>query len=77
MQLEKRFMAGLPIPETEVLIVDTEGNDVPRGGSIRGGENISSLELKNVLLTHPSVARAAVIPMPDENGARAPRRRSC
>lgn len=76
MQLEKRFMAGLPIPETKVRIVDTEGKDVPRG-SIRGGENISSLELKNVLLTHPSVARAAVIPMPDENGARAPRRRSC
>ena len=32
---------------------------------IRGGENISSREVEDLLITHPSVADVAVIPVPD------------
>jgi acyl-CoA synthetase (AMP-forming)/AMP-acid ligase II len=32
---------------------------------IRGGENISSQEVENVLLAHPGVAEAAIVGMPD------------
>lgn len=32
---------------------------------IRGGENLSALEIEEVLMRHPSVREAAVIPMPD------------
>lgn len=33
---------------------------------IRGGENISSLEVESILLQHPNVREAAVVGMPDE-----------
>ncbi len=33
---------------------------------IRGGENISSVEIENILLQHPKVKDAAVVGMPDE-----------
>ncbi|WP_211230105.1 class I adenylate-forming enzyme family protein [Desulfovirgula thermocuniculi] len=33
---------------------------------IRGGFNISSAEVENIVLGHPKVAEAAVVPMPDE-----------
>lgn len=33
---------------------------------VRGGENISCLEVENILLKHPKVSRAAVVGMPDE-----------
>tara|TARA_B100000408_G_C10109436_1_gene145378 strand:- start:42 stop:479 length:438 start_codon:yes stop_codon:yes gene_type:complete len=33
---------------------------------ISGGENISSVEIENVLYQHPSVGGAAVVAMPDE-----------
>jgi crotonobetaine/carnitine-CoA ligase len=32
----------------------------------RGGENISSMEVENVLISHPKVKDAAVLPVPDE-----------
>lgn len=32
---------------------------------IRGGENISSLEVENILLRHPGIREAAVVAMPD------------
>ena len=32
---------------------------------IRGGENISSLEVENILLRHPNIEEAAVVAMPD------------
>ena len=33
---------------------------------ISGGENISSVEIENVLYQHPAVGEAAVVAMPDE-----------
>lgn len=33
---------------------------------IRGGENISSIEVENILLQHPNVLEAAVVGMPDK-----------
>jgi fatty-acyl-CoA synthase len=40
---------------------------------ISGGENISSLEVERVLLAHPSVYEAVVIPVPDEKWGEAPK----
>ena len=37
---------------------------------ISGGENISSIEVEDVLYKHPAVAAAAVVAKPDRNGAR-------
>ena len=36
---------------------------------ISGGENISSLEVEEALYRHPAVMEAAVVAMPDPNGA--------
>jgi acyl-CoA synthetase (AMP-forming)/AMP-acid ligase II len=43
------------------LFLDGRSDDV----IVRGGENISPGEIEDVLLTHPSVADAAVVAMPD------------
>jgi fatty-acyl-CoA synthase len=40
---------------------------------VSGGENISSLEVEKVLLTHPAVYEAVVIPVPDEKWGEAPK----
>ncbi len=40
---------------------------------VSGGENISSLEVERVLLSHPSVYEAVVIPVPDEKWGEAPK----
>ena len=39
---------------------------------ISGGENISSIEIENVLYKHPSVAAAAVVAKPDEKWGETP-----
>lgn len=39
---------------------------------ISGGENISSLEVEDVLYRHPDVDEVAVIAMPDEKWGRCP-----
>ena len=39
---------------------------------ISGGENISSIEVENALYSHPSVALAAVVAMPDEKWGEVP-----
>jgi fatty-acyl-CoA synthase len=40
---------------------------------VSGGENISSLEVEKVLLAHPAVYEAVVIPVPDEKWGEAPK----
>ena len=39
---------------------------------ISGGENISSIEVEDVLYKHPAVAAAAVVAMPDEKWGERP-----
>ena len=39
---------------------------------ISGGENISSIEVEDVLYKHPAVAACAVVGKPDGSGARRP-----
>ena len=50
-----------------ILIVDRKKDII-----ISGGENISSLEVEKVLLAHPGVYEAAVIPTPDEKWGEVP-----
>jgi fatty-acyl-CoA synthase len=40
---------------------------------ISGGENISSIELEDVLYDHPDVAKAAVVPVPSEQWGETPK----
>jgi len=53
----------------DMAVVDSEGyvNIVDRKKDmiITGGENVYSVEVENVLYTHPSVLEAAVIGVPD------------
>jgi fatty-acyl-CoA synthase len=48
-------------PEGYVLIVDRSKDVI-----ISGGENITSVEIENVIYTNPKVLECAVIPVPDE-----------
>jgi fatty-acyl-CoA synthase len=50
------------------LIVDRKKDII-----ISGGENISSLELEKMLMSHPSVYDSAVIPVPDEKWGEVPK----
>ncbi len=50
------------LDEGGYLFLDGRADDV----IVRGGENISPGEIEDVLLTHPAVADAAVVAMPDE-----------
>jgi fatty-acyl-CoA synthase len=51
-----------------VLIVDRKKDII-----VSGGENISSLEVEKMLLAHPVVLEAAVIPVPDEKWGEVPK----
>jgi fatty-acyl-CoA synthase len=51
-----------------VLIVDRKKDII-----VSGGENISSLEVEKMLLAHPVVLEAAVIPVPDERWGEVPK----
>jgi acyl-CoA synthetase (AMP-forming)/AMP-acid ligase II len=51
-----------------VLIVDRAKDII-----ISGGENISSVEIENVLYMHPAVLECAVIAMPDEKWGEVPK----
>ena len=44
---------------------------------ITGGENVSSIEVEDVLFSHPAVAEVAVIGVPTRSGARRSRPSSC
>jgi fatty-acyl-CoA synthase len=50
-----------------ILIVDRKKDII-----VSGGENISSLEVEKVLLAHPQLYEAAVIPVPDEKWGEVP-----
>jgi len=50
------------------LIVDRKKDII-----VSGGENISSLELEKVILAHPAVLEACVIPVPDQKWGEVPR----
>ena len=51
-------------------IIDDEGyltiSDRKKDVIISGGENVSSIEVEDALISHPEVAEAAVIGVPDE-----------
>jgi len=50
------------------LIVDRKKDII-----VSGGENVSSLELEKILLAHPGVLGACVIPVPDDKWGEVPR----
>ena len=54
--------------EGYLLIVDRKKDII-----VSGGENISSLELEKVILAHPAVLEAGVIPVPDEKWGEVPK----
>jgi acyl-CoA synthetase (AMP-forming)/AMP-acid ligase II len=51
-----------------VLIVDRKKDII-----VSGGENISSLEVEKVLVAHPAVYEAVVIPIPDAKWGEVPK----
>ena len=51
-----------------VLIVDRQKDVI-----ITGGENISSLEIEKVIISHPAVYEAAVVAVPDEKWGETPK----
>jgi fatty-acyl-CoA synthase len=55
-------------PDGYVQLVDRAKDVV-----ISGGENISSVELEQALLSHPAVAEAAVIGVPDQRWGERPK----
>jgi fatty-acyl-CoA synthase len=50
-----------------ILIVDRKKDVI-----ITGGENVSSLEVEKVLLSHPAVLETAVLPVPDKKWGEVP-----
>lgn len=55
-------------PEGYILIVDRAKDII-----ISGGENIASVEIENVIYSHPSVLECAVIAFPDERWGEIPK----
>jgi fatty-acyl-CoA synthase len=60
----------------DMAVIDREGyvliKDRSKDIIIRGGENISSVEVENVLLAHPAVLECAVVSAPDKTLGEAP-----
>jgi fatty-acyl-CoA synthase len=54
--------------EGYVLIVDRKKDMI-----LSGGENIASLEVERVILAHPAILEAAVIPVPDQRWGEVPK----
>src|SRR5205823_11131510 len=51
-----------------ILIVDRKKDII-----VSGGENVSSLEVEKVLLSHPAVLEVAVLPVPDPQWGEVPK----
>ena len=56
------------MPDNYLRIVDRKKDMI-----VSGGENISSLEVEKVLLSHPAVYEAVVIPVPDQKWGEVPK----
>src|SRR5499427_283445 len=54
--------------EGYILIVDRKKDII-----VSGGENVSSLEVEKIILSHPAVMEAAVVPMPDKKWGEVPK----
>ena len=54
--------------ERYVLIVDRKKDVI-----ISGGENISSIEIENVLFTHPAILESVVVAVPDDHWGEVPK----
>jgi non-ribosomal peptide synthetase component E (peptide arylation enzyme) len=67
---ETSFLPGGWFLTGDIGRIDTDGyltiTDRKKDVIIRGGENIASKEVEDILARHPSVAEAAVVGMPDE-----------
>ena len=55
-------------PDNYAQIVDRKKDII-----ISGGENISTVEVENVLYSHPDVMEVAVVPIPDEKWGEVPK----
>jgi fatty-acyl-CoA synthase len=55
-------------PDTYIQIMDRKKDII-----ISGGENISTVEIENVIFQHPDVLEVAVIPVPDEKWGEVPK----
>ena len=55
-------------PDGYVLIVDRKKDMI-----LSGGENIASLEVERVILAHPAILEAAVIPVPNQKWGEVPK----
>ncbi len=75
-ETEKAILGGY-LHTGDLATVDAEGYvlivDRAKDIIISGGENISSVEVENVLYMHPAVLECAVIAMPDEKWGEVPR----
>jgi fatty-acyl-CoA synthase len=60
----------------DMAVIDREGyvliKDRSKDIIIRGGENISSVEVENAILSHPAVLECAVVAVPDRSLGEAP-----
>ena len=71
-----RAFAGGWFHTGDLAVVDADGyariTDRSKDVIISGGENISSIEVEDVLHQHPAVSLAAVVAMPDEHWGEVP-----
>lgn len=74
-ETEKAFLGGY-FYTGDLATVDSEGYilivDRAKDIIISGGENIASVEIENVIYTHPDVLECAVIAFPDEKWGEVP-----
>src|SRR5688500_15751322 len=72
---EKEFAAG-GFSTADMRVVHPDGYDKIKDRSkdviISGGENISSLEVEDVLCRHPAVISVAIVARPDEKWGEVP-----
>lgn len=75
-ETERAFVGGY-FYTGDLAIVDSEGYilivDRAKDIIISGGENIASVEIENVIYTHPNVLECAVIAFPDEKWGEIPK----